>query len=179
MKNIIKITAALSAVIMLTGCGQRIDETPAEPVQTTAEAVTEATDVTEESSTDTAKVTEKAPEPVKTLTSTEEFFTIFNGADISTGRIADNIDDAIKAVNEDNEVMMITTEGVIIRFAVNTISNLGRITSGVKLMNLSDDIRVASIAKVRGAIIEDSDETESEEVESVEGSEEVKEEQTE
>lgn len=112
MKNIIKITAALSAVIMLTGCGQRIEETPAEPVQTTAEAVTEATDVTEESGTDTAKVTEKAPEPVKTLTSTEEFFTIFNGADISTARIADNIDDAIKAVNEDISVSELSLENV-------------------------------------------------------------------
>ena len=75
--------------------------------------------------------------------------------------------------------MMITTEGIIIQIRVNDINVLKRITSGVKLMNLSDDIHVASIAKVRGTIIEDSDETESEEAESVESSEEVKEEQTE
>ena len=54
-----------------------------------------------------------------------------------------------KAVNEENEIMMITTEGIIIRMKVEGISVLGRVTSGVKLMNLSDDITVASIAKVR------------------------------
>ena len=55
----------------------------------------------------------------------------------------------VKAVNEDNEVMMITTEGIIIRICCSDISILGRITSGVKLMNLEDHITVASIAKVR------------------------------
>ena len=45
--------------------------------------------------------------------------------------------------------MMITTEGIIIRMKVEGISVLGRVTSGVKLMNLDDDITVASIAKVR------------------------------
>ncbi len=57
----------------------------------------------------------------------------------------------VKAVNEDNEIMLITTEGIIIRLMVNDISNLGRITSGVKLINLdvNNDITVASIAKVR------------------------------
>ncbi len=55
----------------------------------------------------------------------------------------------VKAVNHDNEIMMITTEGIIIRMKVEGISVLGRVTSGVKLMNLADDITVASIAKVR------------------------------
>ena len=55
----------------------------------------------------------------------------------------------VKAVNDDNEVMMITTEGIIIRIACSDISILGRITSGVKLMNLDDKVSVASIAKVR------------------------------
>lgn len=55
----------------------------------------------------------------------------------------------VKAVNHDNEIMMITTEGIIIRMKVEGISILGRVTSGVKLMNLADDITVASIAKVR------------------------------
>ncbi len=56
-----------------------------------------------------------------------------------------------KAVNEEHEVMIITNEGIIIRLAVNGISILGRITSGVKLINIeaSKDIRVASLAKVR------------------------------
>ena len=46
--------------------------------------------------------------------------------------------------------MIITTEGIIIRISVKDISVLGRITSGVKLINIDDkDISVASIAKVR------------------------------
>ena len=55
----------------------------------------------------------------------------------------------VKAVNQENEIMMITTEGIIIRMKVEGISVLGRVTSGVKLMNLDEDIMVASIAKVR------------------------------
>lgn len=55
-----------------------------------------------------------------------------------------------KAVNEDNEIMLITTEGIIIQMQVGGISILSRITSGVKLMDISkEDIVVASIAKVR------------------------------
>ncbi len=57
----------------------------------------------------------------------------------------------VKAVNEENEIMIITTEGIVIRLMVNGISNLGRITSGVRLINmgLENDITVASIAKVK------------------------------
>ena len=54
-----------------------------------------------------------------------------------------------KAVNIDDEVMLITTEGIIIRIKVNDTALLGRITSGVKLINLADDVTVASMAKVR------------------------------
>lgn len=68
-----------------------------------------------------------------------------------------------KAVHEDQEVMLITNEGIIIRIEVSGISVLGRITSGVKLMNLdhTKDIVVASIAKVRKE--ESSEENETEE----------------
>ncbi len=57
----------------------------------------------------------------------------------------------VKAVNEENEIMIITTEGIVIRLMVDGISNLGRITSGVRLINmdLESDITVASIAKVK------------------------------
>ena len=55
----------------------------------------------------------------------------------------------VKAVDPDDEVMLITTQGIVIRLQVNDISELGRITSGVKLINMQDDITVASIAKVR------------------------------
>ena len=57
----------------------------------------------------------------------------------------------VKAVDDHNEIMIITNEGIIIRIEVNSISQLGRITSGVKLINIDveKDVRVASIAKVR------------------------------
>jgi DNA gyrase, A subunit len=57
----------------------------------------------------------------------------------------------VKAVDDGNEIMIITTEGIIIRLMIDDISTLGRITSGVKLMNFdsSKDITIASIAKVR------------------------------
>ena len=70
----------------------------------------------------------------------------------------------VKAVNDDNEVMMITTEGIIIRISCSDISILGRITSGVKLMNLDVKVSVASIAKVR----EKEDKTEGNEQEEAE-----------
>ena len=55
----------------------------------------------------------------------------------------------VKAVNQDDEMMLITTEGIIIRIKVKDTALLGRVTSGVKLMNLDEDVTVASIAKVR------------------------------
>ena len=56
----------------------------------------------------------------------------------------------IKAVNAEDEIMIINTEGIVIRMKCSGISVLGRVTSGVKLINIDDnDISVASIAKVR------------------------------
>ena len=68
----------------------------------------------------------------------------------------------VKSVNKDNEVMLITTEGIIIRIKVADTALLGRVTSGVKLMNLADDVTVASIAKVREdkTLMEESDASE-------------------
>ncbi len=66
----------------------------------------------------------------------------------------------VKAVNDDNEIMMITTEGIIIQLRVQEISTLGRITSGVKLINLKDGVKVAQIAKVREKIVSDDKEFE-------------------
>ena len=59
-----------------------------------------------------------------------------------------------KAVHDGKEIMLITNEGIVIRMEVNDISKLGRVTSGVKLINLdaSKDIVVASISKVRSEI---------------------------
>ena len=64
----------------------------------------------------------------------------------------------VKAVDPDDEVMIITTQGIVIRLQVNDISELGRITSGVKLINMQDDITVASIAKVRESATEETEE---------------------
>ena len=56
-----------------------------------------------------------------------------------------------KAVHADNDIMMISTEGIIIQMACEDISVLGRVTSGVKLMSLDPekDVKVASIARVK------------------------------
>ena len=55
----------------------------------------------------------------------------------------------VKAVNDDHEIMMITTGGIIIQIPMEDVSILGRITSGVKLINLDKGVKVAQIAKVR------------------------------
>ena len=63
-----------------------------------------------------------------------------------------------KLVNDGREIMLITTEGIIIRMSVDDISVIGRNTSGVKLMSIDQntDIKVASIAKVRESEAKDS-----------------------
>ncbi|MCC8151994.1 MAG: DNA gyrase subunit A [Lachnospiraceae bacterium] len=74
----------------------------------------------------------------------------------------------VKAVNDDSEIMMITTEGIIIRMKVSDISVLGRITSGVKVISLAEDVKVASFTKVMKEEIsgsEDEDENLSDEIE--------------
>ena len=79
----------------------------------------------------------------------------------------------VKAVNEEHEIMMITTEGIIIQIRMSDVSVLGRITSGVKLINLEKGVTVAKIAKVREKI--EGEETE-EETEIEEEKEDTKEE---
>lgn len=71
----------------------------------------------------------------------------------------------VKAVNEEHEIMMITTEGIIIQIRMSDVSVLGRITSGVKLINLEKGVKVAKIAKVREKI--EGEETEEEKPEGV------------
>lgn len=72
----------------------------------------------------------------------------------------------VKAVNKENEIMIISTEGIVIRMMCGDISVLGRVTSGVKLINMDvdNDIMVASIAKVR----ESSNQTEEDMLKSLE-----------
>ena len=73
------------------------------------------------------------------------------GKGIKCYKITEKTGDVIgvKAVNDDHEIMMITTGGIIIQIRMEDISKLGRITSGVKLINLDQGVTVAQIAKVR------------------------------
>ena len=58
----------------------------------------------------------------------------------------------VKAVNDENEIMLITTEGIIIQLRSQDISTYSRITSGVKMMDLDSGVKIAKIAKVREKI---------------------------
>ena len=73
------------------------------------------------------------------------------GKGVRCYRIKDKTGDVIgvKAVNDDHEIMMITDEGIIIQIAMDDVSIQGRDTSGVKLMNLDENVKIAKIAKVR------------------------------
>lgn len=55
----------------------------------------------------------------------------------------------VKAVDKENQIMLITITGVIMQTGCDKISVLGRVTSGVKLMDLKEDVSIASVAKVR------------------------------
>ena len=96
------------------------------------------------------------------------------GKGVKCYKITDKTGDVVgvKAVNDDNEIMMITTEGIIIQLRVQEISTLGRITSGVKLINLKDGVKVAQIAKVREKIVSEDKEFENIE-DAIEASEET------
>jgi DNA gyrase subunit A len=64
----------------------------------------------------------------------------------------------VKAVNDDHEIMMITSAGVLIQLRMEDISVHGRITSGVKMINLDEGVTVAKIAKVREKVSDDDKE---------------------
>ncbi|KJF42155.1 DNA gyrase subunit A [Draconibacterium sediminis] len=78
------------------------------------------------------RITNRGGKGVKTLNITEK-----------TGELV-----AIKSVSDDNDLMIITQKGITIRLAVNTISVLGRATQGVRVINLREDDRIASVARI-------------------------------
>lgn len=87
-------------------------------------------------------------------TSIDEFTPQYRGGKgVRCYKITEKTGDVVgvKAVKEENEMMLVTTEGIIIRIQVSQVSEIGRNTSGVKLMDIDPEstIRVASIAKVR------------------------------
>ncbi|MGN0505201.1 MAG: DNA gyrase subunit A [Lachnospiraceae bacterium] len=88
------------------------------------------------------------------LTEMEEFpLQRRGGKGVKCYKILDKTGDVVgaKALNLDKEIMIITNEGIVIRMSVQDISIVGRITSGVKLIDIAADkgIRVASITKVK------------------------------
>ena len=77
----------------------------------------------------------------------------------------------VKAVNEDHEIMMITDAGQIIQIPMSDLRDIGRTTSGVKLFDLPDGIKIAKIAKVRAKVSDGENELEETDEESEEVSE--------
>ncbi len=73
----------------------------------------------------------------------------------------------VKAVNDNHEIMMITTEGTIIQIPMEDVSILGRNTSGVKLINLDDKVKVAKIAKVREKVSDGVNETDDDDIQDI------------
>ena len=73
-----------------------------------------------------------------------------SGKGIKTYNIAEKTGNIVGAqmVNEDDEIMIINSNGVLIRLRVNEISLFGRVTSGVKLMKTDEEVNVVSIAKI-------------------------------
>ena len=67
-----------------------------------------------------------------------------------TGKTGDII--GAKAVTDEHEVMMINTAGIIIQLRASDFNPIGRITQGVKMMNLDEGVTVVQIAKVRGSV---------------------------
>ncbi|WP_304341378.1 DNA gyrase subunit A [Metaclostridioides mangenotii] len=75
---------------------------------------------------------------------------IRSGKGIKTYNITEKTGTIIGAemVNEDDEIMIINSNGVLIRLKVNEISLFGRVTSGVKLIKTNEEVNVVSIAKI-------------------------------
>ncbi len=72
------------------------------------------------------------------------------GKGVRCYRILEKTGDVVGAMGTDseNEIMIINSEGIIIRMNCQSISVQGRITTGVKLMNLKEEEEIASIARV-------------------------------
>ncbi len=85
----------------------------------------------------------------------------------------------VKSVNDDHEVMLITDKGIIIQIRANDVSNIGRITMGVKIMNLDGNSKIVKIAKVRDKIEGDTEIEDKEKNEDTEGNENTENEGTE
>ena len=70
-----------------------------------------------------------------------------------TGNVID-----VKMINDNEELIMVTSEGIIIRIRAKDISTTSRIAQGVKLINVNEDVKVMSVAKIDAEYIEDDTE---------------------
>ena len=106
------------------------------------------------------------------------------GKGVKCYKITDKTGDLVgaKIVTDENDIMIITTEGIIIRTSCEGISTLGRVTSGVKVINLNYDnnVKVASMTEVQKEEFDDEspegegpEETEDTEVSEEQSSEET------
>lgn len=77
-----------------------------------------------------------------------------------TGNVID-----VKMIDEKEELIMVTSDGVIIRIRAKDISTTSRVTQGVKLINVSDDVKVMSVAKISEDYIENEENIEEESIE--------------
>lgn len=77
-----------------------------------------------------------------------------------TGNVID-----VKMIDEKEELIMVTSDGVIIRIRAKDISTTSRVTQGVKLINVNDDVKVMSVAKISEDYIENEENIEYEQVE--------------
>lgn len=69
-----------------------------------------------------------------------------------TGNVID-----VKMIDEKEELIMVTSDGVIIRIRAKDISTTSRVTQGVKLINVNDDVKVMSVAKISEDYIENEE----------------------
>jgi DNA gyrase subunit A len=104
---------------------------------------------------DDYRVTNRGGKGVKTINVTDK-----------TGELI-----AMKSVSDENDLMIITHNGITIRLAVSSISVLGRATQGVRVINLKGDDRIASVARV--SVVEDPESEELEDAQVVEDGAEI------
>ncbi|MDO4912794.1 MAG: DNA gyrase subunit A [Lactobacillus sp.] len=83
---------------------------------------------------------------------------------LKTANITDKIGQlaGVAVVNEEHDIMVITTDGIVIRFKINDISQTNRVTQGVRIMKLADDSQVSSMVSIPSEADEDEESEENE-----------------
>lgn len=156
----VKLTNGTKEVLLVTqeGMSIRFDENDIRPMGRTAMGVKGITLSKEDDKVVSMSLCDEGTELLVVSengfgkrTSIEEYRSqIRAGKGIKTYNIAEKTGTIVGAemVNEDDEIMIINSDGVLIRIKVSEISLFGRVTSGVKLMKTDDEVNVVSIAKI-------------------------------